>query len=622
MRMLTTTTCLQIKPNGSGYIVAELPERLEIETKRLNSQELVEYQFKIQREQLEAVNHNLKKQLEAEEVILKSKDEEMKQLQTVNESLTKRVQSLNRTVLQLERQTTNIVKHTYSGDAAKVRSLVEEGTNVNVRDDSVHHFTPLITAAMNDYVEVARVLLEAGANLEDTASSSGNTALHQGSSAGRLRICRLFLDKGAKLDAMNFGMNTPLHLAAVNGHLSVVKLLVERGADVHLKNAVNDTPRDRAWGNGKKNVVEWLDSKLVTIWHLVIRFKDCKCTVNEHELQTRLFLGERVAVSALAMLMSVQLLKDNCIVPFVIQTYAKNTKICRKILRYLDIYMVERLSTMDIYQADEDGGGGNLPNDVGTDFFTQSFYASLDRSPFVGPTVEAEGCASSESNVSKRVSPSDVHLSSFEFDMTQRQIRTPLPSPFMQVVQTKGVSYCTSCLFKPYPRSSVVNRVYFRDQLVRRIVTALISVRLHANAKSGLSKVKLNYFSLNFQQQSSFSMETVLGFNNDSVAPSASALEIYIMQHLFGVVSNGKIDSQNLSANRTLDVSHPLRPGLRSSAQIDMNSTATQHPYCSSSSLGEPSFLMTSHHPSSEVGVRGNSQPKKQQSHTSLLVDT
>lgn len=147
-----------------------------------------------------------------------------------------------------------------SGDAAKVRSLVEEGTNVNVRDDSVHHFTPLITAAMNDYVEVARVLLEAGANLEDTASSSGNTALHQGSSAGRLRICRLFLDKGAKLDAMNFGMNTPLHLAAVNGHLSVVKLLVERGADVHLKNAVNDTPRDRAWGNGKKNVVEWLDS--------------------------------------------------------------------------------------------------------------------------------------------------------------------------------------------------------------------------------------------------------------------------------------------------------------------------------------------------------------------------
>jgi ankyrin repeat protein len=108
-------------------------------------------------------------------------------------------------------------------------------------------------------VEVARVLLEGGANLEDTSSTSGNTALHHGASAGRLKICRLLLDKGAKVDPLDNSKNTPLHLAAVNGHLPVVKLLVTKGADVYRKNNASDTPRDKAWGNGKKNVARWLD---------------------------------------------------------------------------------------------------------------------------------------------------------------------------------------------------------------------------------------------------------------------------------------------------------------------------------------------------------------------------
>jgi ankyrin repeat protein len=152
-----------------------------------------------------------------------------------------------------------------SGDTAKARSLVEEGTNVNVRDDSVYHLTPLITAAMCDYVEVVQVLLEGGANLEDPASASGNTALHQAASAGSLEACRLLLDEGANVDALNFSKNTPLHLAAVNGHMPVVKLLVERGADVRRKNVLNDTPREgvgkRKEGCGKMVVFDTLYAK-------------------------------------------------------------------------------------------------------------------------------------------------------------------------------------------------------------------------------------------------------------------------------------------------------------------------------------------------------------------------
>jgi predicted nuclease with TOPRIM domain len=87
----------------------------------LNSQELVEYQFKNQLQQSEAVNQNLTKQLEAKEVILKSKDEEMKRLTTDKDGLTKKVQSLNQRVSQLERQTRNAVSMLSLNDTRAAR---------------------------------------------------------------------------------------------------------------------------------------------------------------------------------------------------------------------------------------------------------------------------------------------------------------------------------------------------------------------------------------------------------------------------------------------------------------------------------------------------------------------
>lgn len=87
----------------------------------MNSQELVEYQFKNQLQQSEAVNQNLTKQLEAKEVILKSKDEEMKRLTTDKDGLTKKVQSLNQRVSQLERQTRNAVSMLSLNDTRAAR---------------------------------------------------------------------------------------------------------------------------------------------------------------------------------------------------------------------------------------------------------------------------------------------------------------------------------------------------------------------------------------------------------------------------------------------------------------------------------------------------------------------
>jgi ankyrin repeat protein len=125
-------------------------------------------------------------------------------------------------------------------------------------DDKIRN-TPLTYAAWYGHVEVVRVLLEGGANL-DRADVDQDTALHLAALNGHLDMCRLLLDWGANVDRLDRWQNTPLHWAAWRRHLSVVKLLVERGADVRVKDEDGQTARDLAWSRGQEDVADLLDS--------------------------------------------------------------------------------------------------------------------------------------------------------------------------------------------------------------------------------------------------------------------------------------------------------------------------------------------------------------------------
>ena len=129
----------------------------------------------------------------------------------------------------------------------------------NCTDDDEDRNTPLTYAAINEHVEVMRVLLYGGANV-DRANAKGTTALHVSAWSQRLDMCRLLLDWGAKVDPLNVYQLTPLHYAAWAGNLSVVKLLVDRGADVTRKTKGGRTASEYARSHGKKGVADWLDS--------------------------------------------------------------------------------------------------------------------------------------------------------------------------------------------------------------------------------------------------------------------------------------------------------------------------------------------------------------------------
>ena len=125
--------------------------------------------------------------------------------------------------------------------------------------DDKYHDTPLTQASVDGGLEVVRVLLEGGANVEST-NADGRTALHCAAYNGHLDVCRLLLDWGAKVDPVDVWEDTPLLDASSRGHLSVVQLLVKRGADVSIKSKSGNTARELARISGKKDMSEWLDS--------------------------------------------------------------------------------------------------------------------------------------------------------------------------------------------------------------------------------------------------------------------------------------------------------------------------------------------------------------------------
>ena len=87
----------------------------------------------------------------------------------------------------------------------------------------------LLFVARNGDVETARALIEAGADINDTAAS-GTSALVVAAHSGHADLARFLLDEGADPDAADGGY-TALHAAVLRSEVELVEALLEHGAD-------------------------------------------------------------------------------------------------------------------------------------------------------------------------------------------------------------------------------------------------------------------------------------------------------------------------------------------------------------------------------------------------------
>lgn len=134
------------------------------------------------------------------------------------------------------------------GEADRVRAILAQDPEA-VRTLSPDGFTPLHLAAFFGRVETVDVLLRHEAPVETYAEASFApvTPLGSAAAAGMIDVARILLDAGADVNARGRdGGFTALHAAAQGGNVALAELLLERGADRDVSTDDGTTPLDLA----------------------------------------------------------------------------------------------------------------------------------------------------------------------------------------------------------------------------------------------------------------------------------------------------------------------------------------------------------------------------------------
>jgi ankyrin repeat protein len=125
-------------------------------------------------------------------------------------------------------------------DVESVRNLLRAGADVNVSQND--GMTALHWAALNGSVEMAEMLVYAGAHLETGTRIGSYTPLHLASQAGDAALVAALLEAGADANAATAtGGATALHFAAAAGSAPTITTLLDHGADPNAT--------ETAWGN-------------------------------------------------------------------------------------------------------------------------------------------------------------------------------------------------------------------------------------------------------------------------------------------------------------------------------------------------------------------------------------
>ncbi len=120
---------------------------------------------------------------------------------------------------------------THAGDREMVRSLLKEGLDVNAAQGD--GMTALHWAALANDVEMAEMLLYAGANLKATTRLGAFTPLVLACKYGNGAMVETLLRAGADANATTTTGATALMLSAASGNDDAVRLLLDHSADVN-----------------------------------------------------------------------------------------------------------------------------------------------------------------------------------------------------------------------------------------------------------------------------------------------------------------------------------------------------------------------------------------------------
>ncbi|OLQ00914.1 Ankyrin repeat domain-containing protein 50 [Symbiodinium microadriaticum] len=129
-----------------------------------------------------------------------------------------------------DNETTALSEAASEGHVEVARLLLEAGAATDMDDPG--YCTPLSASAMCGHVEVVQLLLEAGAD-RDKVSDRG-TPLSWAAYEGHVEVARSLLQAGAAKDKVDEDLYTPLFAATERRHFQVLRLLLGARADADM----------------------------------------------------------------------------------------------------------------------------------------------------------------------------------------------------------------------------------------------------------------------------------------------------------------------------------------------------------------------------------------------------
>ena len=151
-----------------------------------------------------------------------------------------------------------------------IKQLIEGGVDVNVEDGK--GLTPLYYAIEKEHMEVAQLLLRAGASVDvwggdraghayrpryRSVTGQQESLFHAVVRDGSMRVFNLFMEEAVdlNLEMRDSKECTPLHVAALLGKMDHVKALLNAGADPNAKDFTGRVPLHYAASSSNPRVI-------------------------------------------------------------------------------------------------------------------------------------------------------------------------------------------------------------------------------------------------------------------------------------------------------------------------------------------------------------------------------
>jgi ankyrin repeat protein len=164
--------------------------------------------------------------------------------------------------LQDSKSRTPLIVAAFRRQHAAAQALVRLGANPNARDTD--GFDVLAIATINNDLEMLKIAIAAGANVQATIGFDNGTPLITAAQLGFVDIVRALIEAKADVDHVNARGWTPLITAVVLGnggkdHTAIVDALVKAGADGDIKDRQGKKAIDYARARGYSDMVPILE---------------------------------------------------------------------------------------------------------------------------------------------------------------------------------------------------------------------------------------------------------------------------------------------------------------------------------------------------------------------------